>query len=1044
MRKFCLILLGLILATNLWADKPYSFQQKGIPYWIVNDKEVSVCISNYTYSYKPNKKVTELIIPETVKYKRKTYRVTAIGSSAFWNYVNLKTVHLPNSIKSIGGAAFFKCYELEDINFPDSLTSIEGSAFYGSKLKHVELPSSLKTLGYGAFSNCVYLESVKIPENIVSINSWTFEGCKSLKDITLPKTVKEIGKEAFAGCKALPEIHLPEGLNTIGDSVFVGCILLDSIHISNSVKEMGKGVFNGCKGLKTVVSNTNALTDQLQGLDSLETVIIGDSVVEISKDAFLNCRQLENISIPYSVSKIGARAFQNTAIKSMVLRNNITHIEKGALSFGRHNYFVLAENDQRPDTWDEGFTSDKHKVIYGSRYIGKGFVYGTNYDYNGSLDVVGYLGTDTKIIVPNMVEADGEARTVVGIRTMTCPNIDTTLACSIQLPNSIIQIGEKAFYDVKLSDITIPFSVREIGYKAFNGGKIICEVNRRPHCWSGLWTSDDKNVTWGTNALPDLEYAAVNENEAIVTNYNGTASGVILPDSVLIDDNYYALTGIGEKAFKSTYVQQVTFPSGLRNIGQEAFADCRILYDIQLPDSLERIEDNAFSRSGLQTITIPSHVSHVGDMAFSSCYNLHDAYLTDSIDYIGYNAFNDNEKLTINLDGELDSIDNWSGNWSSNIPVKFNYSDEEVKHLQIIREKKNGQFKYGMASGYSDVVWLKPEYDLLYILKDNRTIAALNSFEYLGKDLTLPDYAIFVYDHCGIQKSVIYDDLLDNAEAGTPTMDNVISFAQKYGISKLEAQGRYRESMYYASKGDLNTGLEKAKTAFRLDPELTAANELAVTIQKDIEEARIREEEAAQQLAYEQEQERKRQEEARARQLAYEQEQARKQARWDAVANTLNALSQTLGAVQQFQQIKHQSKSTQTRTTTNRSYSSSSSSSSYSSSSYSSSSSKKAEKMCRHCHDSKRCEFDEYKGYSKYRRSCCSWPLMPSVCTKCYGTGICQFCATTKASPSLLCPTCKGDRGCQDCRGKGKVKGLDCPKCKGKGQCAKCDGTGLK
>ncbi len=1037
MKKLCLILLGLILASNVWADKPYSFRQKGISYHITNDKEVSVWVSNYTYTYKENKKVTELTIPETVKYKGKTYRVTEINWAAFWNYVKLKTVHLPNSIKHIDNCAFFKCYELENINFPDSLERIGVRAFAYSKLRHVELPSSLTTF---SFDDCKHLESVKLPENLKHLERWAFGGCTSLKEITLPETLEEIDEKAFVDCKSLKDIYLPENLKAIGDSVFAGCILLDSIHISNSVKEMGKDVFRGCKGLKTVVYNSTALTNQLQGLDSLETVIIGDSVQEISNDAFLNCHRLANIDIPNSVTTIGERAFQNTAIKSMVAGNNITHIGSNALSFGAHPYFILAVNDQRPETWASDFTSNEEKVIYGTRFLGdNGFVYGENQEISGTLDVVGYLGTDTKITIPEMVEADGAVRSVVGIRSMTCPNIDTTLTYSIQLPNSIIQIGGKAFYNIKLSELTIPYSVREIGYKAFNGGKINCEINRRPHCWSGLWTSNDKSVTWGTKEFPDMEYAAFNGNEAMITNYNGIASEVILPDSVLIDDKYYALSAIGDKAFQSTYVQQVTLPAGIRYIGQEAFADCRILQEIQLPDSLEHIEVKAFYRSGLQTITIPSHVSHIGDMAFSSCYKLENAFLTDSTDYIGYYAFGDNEKLTINLDGDIDSINNWANEWASNTPIKFNYADESVKKLRVIREKKDGKLKFGMASGYTDIEWLKPEYDLLFIMKDSCVIAALNSFEYLDKGVVLPDYAIFIYDYYGKQKTVIYDDLLAKAVPGEPSMDNVIFFAKKYYIRELEAQAEYRMSMYYAGQGELVIGLQKAKRAFYLDPELTAANDLATKIQNDIEEIRIREEKARQ-LAYEQEQERKRQEEeARQRQLAYEQEQARKQARWDAVATALNGLSQTLGAIQQIQNSKNQSRGTQTRTTTaNRSYSSSSSSSSYSSSS----SSRKTEKMCSHCHGSKRCEFDEYKGYSKYVKSSCG--LLSAVCSTCYGTGICQFCATTKASSSSLCPICKGDRGCQECHGKGKYKGKKCPTCNGNGECTKCSGSGLR
>lgn len=73
----------------------------------------------------------DVIIPETVVFNERTYRVTSIGKEAFAFCDPLTSITIPNSVKSIGWKAFLDCESLKEICIPNSVTSIGRHAFDG-------------------------------------------------------------------------------------------------------------------------------------------------------------------------------------------------------------------------------------------------------------------------------------------------------------------------------------------------------------------------------------------------------------------------------------------------------------------------------------------------------------------------------------------------------------------------------------------------------------------------------------------------------------------------------------------------------------------------------------------------------------------------------------------------------------------------------------------------------------------------------------------------------------------------------------------------
>lgn len=115
-------------------------------------------------------------------------KVSKIGSYAFWDCSNLKTLKISGDVKDMGTAAFAGCKSLSKIVFGSGLTSIPPEAF----------------------KNCTSLAVVTIPANITSIDEQAFAYDSALKDVYIPVAVTSIADNAFEHSRAVT-IHAPKG-----------------------------------------------------------------------------------------------------------------------------------------------------------------------------------------------------------------------------------------------------------------------------------------------------------------------------------------------------------------------------------------------------------------------------------------------------------------------------------------------------------------------------------------------------------------------------------------------------------------------------------------------------------------------------------------------------------------------------------------------------------------------------------------------------------------------------------------------------------------
>jgi len=158
-----------------------------------------------------------------------------------------------------------------------------------------------------------------------------------------------------------------------------------------------------------------------------------------------------------------------------------------------------------------------------------------------------------------------------------------------------------------------------------------------------------------------------------------------------------------------TFLKSVKLPSGIKKIGQSAFAHTRI-EKIRIPNTVTSIEKWAFCDcTGLTNLSLPNGVKTVGEAAFAGCDGLYSVTLPKTVTKIGYSVFSGCKRLEkVNITQEmLDKTDAsvWAGcpatliiNILQDNPVKIKGKTATVRSKAL--KKKNQTIP---ASGWKTV-----------------------------------------------------------------------------------------------------------------------------------------------------------------------------------------------------------------------------------------------------------------------------------------------------------------------------------------------------
>lgn len=402
------------------------------------------------------KNVEELVIPEEIN----GLPVTAIDYSAFFDLSNLKSVYIPDTVKSLGSYAFQNCKNLSEIRLPEGLSEIPDYCFSNCySLASCKIPDTVMSFGKSAFNGCTSLESINIPPNVNHIGCYAFRYVPCIEkladennlliisgflidgtafegeNLIIPDGVTNICSYAFQNNQNIKEAVIPESVSVIEDYVFSGCINLESVKLPDSLTKLGIGSFTDCTSLSGI-----DIPDKISEIEyqcfknctALKRVKLPSELKEIIYNAFSNCTSLEEISLPDSLEIISSGAFANcTSIKSVKFPDTLKTIEHGAF----YNCTSLSEII---------FPDDKFIDI--------------DYDCFRQTPWLDTKKSENELVIINNMILDG-----------------TQCSGDLVIPDGIIAVCGHAFKDSEITSVKIPDSVQKFGTGAFSGCKNLTE-----------------------------------------------------------------------------------------------------------------------------------------------------------------------------------------------------------------------------------------------------------------------------------------------------------------------------------------------------------------------------------------------------------------------------------------------------------------------------------------------------------------------------------------------------------------------------------------
>lgn len=293
-----------------------------------------------------------------------------IADEALCNCAEITHVDLPEGLVSIGKSSFENCQGLVELSIPESVQTIGENAFsYCAKLEKIKLPKAMQKIGMAAFSNCKNLSSITLPEGIHEIERAMFYECNNLFQINVPKTVQRIWFNAFDGSGLLNAyknsndnelyvgdwlIHyksdnietliIKEGIIGISDMDWYRTKKIKSIKFPESLKYIGSNVFNGAlfNSVKLPKSLLCIGQEAFRG-SALREIVIPNTVKEIGIWAFMDCENLETITIENSNTNIKWPAITGRKDKKSIVINAppISTASKYCSEYGQKNNLIF-------------------------------------------------------------------------------------------------------------------------------------------------------------------------------------------------------------------------------------------------------------------------------------------------------------------------------------------------------------------------------------------------------------------------------------------------------------------------------------------------------------------------------------------------------------------------------------------------------------------------------------------------------------------------------------------------------------------------------
>lgn len=242
--------------------------------------------------------------------------IKGIGSDAFCDFVNVKSITMSDSVTRINNSAFSWCVELKTVRLSNNLKMIGNDVFAGcNSLKVLKLPNTLSKMG--KLGGCPKLLNIQIPDSVKNVPKGAFEECYNLKNIVLPQNLKTIESNSFWGCKKLNKLVLPNSLKNVYMSAFQGCGL-KKIILPQNVDVIRRGTVKKIR----VFGTNNGANYPTKNLRVIE--IRSKKLKSIQKNSFSGLSSKVTIKVPKSKKKKYIKMLRKSGLSKKVKIKTLT------------------------------------------------------------------------------------------------------------------------------------------------------------------------------------------------------------------------------------------------------------------------------------------------------------------------------------------------------------------------------------------------------------------------------------------------------------------------------------------------------------------------------------------------------------------------------------------------------------------------------------------------------------------------------------------------------------------------------------------------
>ena len=574
----------------------------------------------------------EVIIPSTVEYSGKTFKVTSVGIQTFYMNMKINSLVIPEGVKDVGYGAFFFCMTLKKISLPDSLEKVDTYAFSTlATTAFDKIPSSLKWVGDHAFGRAD-IACLDLPEGLTHLGFRCFE-MSTVKSVTIPESVTEYGSDIFFGCKNLSYVELPDNMTQLPDVLFSGCSALRRISLPSGLERIGDTAFYGT---------------------GLERITIPASVKVIGKNAFAWLTNMKTIDIPDTVESIGTNAYiYCKGVKTVNIGSGVKSIGKDAF----HTWNVDYGEEPVMNVKTEATATALRRCGYGQEILLNGVPYtsynGTTFDdgifsympiSDTEVQVIGFNGSAAsgEFTMPQEVYCEGDDRTYTVTSVLDMVFYENQNILKLNLPDTITEVGDYAFDEMfNVCEINIPKNLKNLGYQGM--GYLGWDMSSEYEFNTDLVLEIPGTLeVWG-----DCGFAG-NQHKTIVVGEGVESIGK------------YGLFG----CYNAT---SVTLPSTLKRIEDSAMANCFALTSIDIPESVTYIGDDAFSGVPLESIDLLEGLTYIGRHAlgtyvwntdYTAQYWTGPDYveLNGALANVGYDAFRPDAEIVAVLNSQRNMV----------------------------------------------------------------------------------------------------------------------------------------------------------------------------------------------------------------------------------------------------------------------------------------------------------------------------------------------------------------------------------------------------